>query len=120
MNGFILALLLALVAAVLLTAAGWLWGRTRSWQRLSRAWTWLWAILHKRQIEEIDELRNEINELRKDVDALLSVLDHWVTPGAGDMQRQFGYMAEVLEARNKRGVSEAYMRVASIIDDQRY
>lgn len=59
---------------------------------------WLWSTLHKRQIEEI-------NELRKDVDALLSVLDHWVTPGAGDKQRQFDYMAEVLEARNKRGIS---------------
>lgn len=113
MHGFIPDLLFALIAAVLLAAAGWLWGRTHPRQRLTRAWAWLWGTLHKRQIEEI-------NELRKDVDALLSVLDHWVTPGAGDKQRQFKYMAEVLEARNKRGISGADMRVASLIDSQHY
>jgi len=113
MHGFVPDLLFALIAAVLLAAAGWLWGRTRAWQRLMRARAWLWGTLHKRQIEEIAELR-------KDVDALLRVLDHWVTPGAGDKQRQFEYMTEVLEARNKRGISEAYMRVASLIDDQHY
>jgi hypothetical protein len=36
----------------------------------------LTGTLRKREIEEI-------NELQKDVDAPLSVLDHWVTPGAG-------------------------------------
>lgn len=112
-HGFIPDLLFALIAAVLLAAAGWLWGRTHPWQNLARARAWLWGTLHKRQIEEI-------NELRKDVDALLSVLDHWVTPGAGDKQRQFEYMAEVLEARNKRGISGAYMRVASLIENQHY
>jgi len=112
-HDFVPDLLFALIAAVLLAAAGWLWSRTHPWQHLTRARAWLWGALHKRQIEEI-------NELRKDVDALLSVLDHWVTPGAGDKQRQFKYMAEVLEARNKRGISGAYMRVASLIDDQHY
>jgi hypothetical protein len=43
--------------------------------------------------------------LRKDVGALLSLLDHWVTSGAGDKQRQFEYRAEALEARGKRGIS---------------
>jgi hypothetical protein len=37
----------------------------------------------------------QIAELWKDVDALLSVLDHWVTSGAGDEQRQFEYMAKI-------------------------
>ena len=113
MHSFVLDLLFALIAAVLLAIACWLWGRTHPWQRLTRARAWLWGTLHKRQIEEI-------NELRRDVDALLSVLDHWVTPGAGDKQRQFEYMAEVLEARNKRGISGSYMRVASLIDNQQY
>lgn len=113
MFGFIPDLLFALMAAVLLAAAGWLWSRTHPWQHLTHARAWLWSTLHTRQIDEI-------NELRKDVDALLSVLDHWVTPGAGDMRRQFEYMAEVLEARNKRGISGAYMRVASLIEDQHY
>jgi hypothetical protein len=113
-------LLFALIAAVLLTVAGWLWSRIHPRQRLARVWAWLWNALHKRQIEEINELRKDISELQKDVDALLSVLDHWVTPGAGDKQRQFDYMAEVLEARNKRGISGAYMRVASLIDDQHF
>ena len=58
--------------------------------------------------------------IRLALSSLLSVLDHWVTPGAGDKPRQFEYMAEVLEARNKRGISGAYMRVASLIDDQHY
>lgn len=106
-------LLFALISAALLAVAGWLWSRIHPRQRLARIWAWLWSTLHKGQIEEV-------NELRKDVDALLSVLDHWVTPGAGDKQRQFDYMAEVLEGRNKRGISEAYMRVASLIDDQHY
>jgi hypothetical protein len=113
MHDFVPDLLLALIAAVLLAAAGWLWARTHPWQQLTRARAWLWGTLRKKQIEEI-------NELRKDVDALLSVLDHWLTPGAGDKQRQFEYMAEVLEARNKRGISGAYMRVARLIDDQHY
>ena len=113
MHGTVRDLLFALIAGVLLAAAGWLWARTRPWQRFKRGWAWLWDTLHKRQIEEI-------TELRKDVDALLSVLDHWVTPGAGDKQRQFEYVAEVLEARGKRGISGSYMRVASLIDDQHY
>jgi hypothetical protein len=75
-----------------------------------RAGAWLWTLLHRKQLEEVAELR-------RDVDALLCVLDHWVTPGTGDKQRQFEYMAEVLRARGKRGISGADMRVASLIDD---
>jgi len=109
MHGPIRDLLFALIAAVLVAVAVWLWRRTQLWQRVKRARKWLWYTLHKRQSEEIAELR-------KDVDALLSVLDHWVTPGAGDKQRQFEYMAEVLAARGKRGISGASMRVASLIN----
>jgi hypothetical protein len=105
-------LLFALIAALLLAAAGWLWRRAQLRQRVKRARAWLWNALHKKQLEEM-------TELRKDVDALLSVLDHWVTPGAGDKQRQFEYMAEVLKERDKRGISGAGMRVASrLIDPQ--
>lgn len=113
MHDVIRDLLFAIIAAVPVAAAAWLWRRTQPWQRVKRSWAWLWDTLHKRQIEEI-------TELRKDVDALLSVLDHWITPGAGDKQRQFEYMAEVLEARGKRGISGAYTRVASLIDNQNY
>jgi hypothetical protein len=95
MHGDTRDLLFALIAALLVTAAAWLWGRTQPWPRVKRAWGWLWNTLHKKQLEEI-------TELRKDVDALLSVLDHWATPGAGDKQRQFEYMADVLKARGKR------------------
>jgi hypothetical protein len=102
-------LLFALIAALLLAAAAWLWRRAEPWQRVRHARAWLWNALHKKQLEEIAELR-------KDVDALLSVLDHWVTPGAGDKQRQFEYMAEVLNERGKRGISGAGMRVARLID----
>jgi hypothetical protein len=109
-HGFVPNLLFALIAAALLTLAGWLWGRAHLWQHLTRARARLWGTLHKSQIEEI-------NELRKDVDTLLSVLDHWVTPGAGDKQRQFEYIAEVLEVLGKKGISGAYMRVACLIDD---
>ena len=102
-------LLFALIAAFLVTAVAWLWRRAQPWQRVKHARGWLWNALHKKQLEEI-------TELRKDVDALLSVLDHWVTPGAGDKQRQFEYMAAVLNARGKRGTSGADMRVAELID----
>jgi hypothetical protein len=37
--------------------------------------------------------------------------------GAGDKQRQFEHMADVLEARGKRGCSGANMRVASLVGD---
>lgn len=110
--GGIQALMLAVIAAILMTAAAWLWKRAQLWERAKHAQAWVWDTLHKRQSEQI-------TELRKDVDALLSVIDHWVTPGAGDKQRQFEYMAEALEARGsgKRGISGAYLRVASLIDD---
>lgn len=103
-------LLFALMAALLVTAGAWLWRRSEPWSHVKRARAWLWNVLHKKQLEEIAELR-------QDVDALLSVLDHWVTPGAGDKQRQFEYMAEVLNARGKRGISGADMRVARLIDN---
>lgn len=106
-----LDLLFALIAAVFMTAGAWLWAHIQPWQVAKRGRAWLWDTLHKRQSEQITELRN-------DVDALLSVLDHWVTPGAGDRQRQFQYMAEMLEARGQRGISGAYMRVASLTDNQ--
>ncbi len=85
-------LVFALIAALVVGTATWLWGRTRPWLRLRRAGAWLWTLHQRKQLEEIAELR-------RDVDALLCVLDHWVTPGAGDKQRQFEYMAEVLRAR---------------------
>jgi hypothetical protein len=110
MHGAIRDLLYALMAAVLAAALIWLWGRLQPWKLTKRGWEWLWASLHKSQLQEIAELR-------KDVDALLTVLDHWVTPGAGDKQRQFQYMAEVLQTRGKRGISGASMRVASLIDN---
>jgi len=112
-NGGTRDLLLALIAALLVAAAAWLWRRAQPWPRVKRARAWLWATLHKRQHQEIDELR-------KDVDALLSVLDHWVTPGAGDKQRQFEYMTEVLNARGKKGISGAGMRIASLRGNHNY
>lgn len=36
MHGFIPDLLFALIAVALLAAAGWPWGRTHPWQRLTR------------------------------------------------------------------------------------
>jgi hypothetical protein len=81
--------------------------RRTPWQLLKRGISSAWSVLHRRQLAEIEELR-------KDVDALLAVLDHWITPGAGDKQRQFEFMAEVLEARHKRGISGASMQVASL------
>jgi hypothetical protein len=80
MGSAIGGLLYAVAAALLLTAAAWLWKRAQPQLQVRRAWTWFWTCLHRRRLEEI-------GELRKDVDALLSVLDHWVTPGAGDKQR---------------------------------
>lgn len=110
LSGLPEGLALACVAAVMLAAATWLWTRARLWATtravLHRVWVWL----HREQLAEIQELR-------QDVDILLSVLDHWVTPGAGDKQRQFQYMAEALAARGKRGCSGASMRVASLIAD---
>lgn len=103
-------LIFALIAALLITAAAWLLRRTQLWERVKHALTWLWNAVHRKQLEEIAELR-------KDVDALLMILDHWVTPGAGDKQRQFEYMAEVLNVRGKRGISAAGMRVAGLIDN---
>ena len=99
--------LLAFIAALVIAFAAWLWKRVTPWQLVRRAMASAWSLLHRRQLAEIEELR-------KDLDALLSVLDHWTTPGAGDKQRQFAYMAEVLEARRKRGISGASMRVASL------
>jgi hypothetical protein len=113
MHGSTRDLLFALIAALFVSAAAWLWGRVEPWRRVKHARAWLWNALHKKQLEEI-------SELRKDVDALLSVLDHWVTPGAGDKQRQFEYMAEVLKARGKAGISGAGMRVARLIDNNDY
>lgn len=77
---------------------------------ISSAGRWFWRAIHRQQLEEMAELR-------RDVDALLHVLDHWVTLGVGDKQRQFDYMTEVLTARGKRGISGADMRVASLIND---
>src|SRR5258708_34214263 len=113
MHGGTRDLLFAVIAALFVTSLAWLWHRGQPWQRVEDAWAWLWNALHKQQLEEI-------TELRKDVDALLSVLDHWVTPGAGDKQRQFEYMAQVLKERGKRGISGAGMRVARLIDDHDY
>lgn len=106
-------LLYAVAAALLLSAAAWLWKRAQPRLQLRRAWTWFWTSLHRRQLEEI-------SELRKDVDGLLSVLDHWVTPGAGDKQRQFEFMAQVLNDRAKRGISGADTRVARLIGNRDY
>ena len=113
MHGGTRDLLFAVIAALFVTALAWLWHRGQPWQRVKHAWACLWNALHKKQLEEI-------TELRKDVDALLSVLDHWVTPGAGDKQRQFEYMAEVLKERGKRGICGADMRVARLIDNHDY
>jgi hypothetical protein len=110
MHGGTRDLLFALIAALLVAAIAWVWGRAQPWPHVKRARAWFWNTLHKKQLQEI-------TELRKDVDALLSVLDHWVTPGAGDKQRQFEYMAEVLAALGKRGISCADLRVASLIDN---
>ncbi len=106
-------LLFAAIAALLVTAATWLWRRAQLWQHVKRSRAWLWNALHKKQLEEI-------TELRKDVDALLCILDHWITPGAGDKQRQFEYMAQALNERGKRGISGADMRVARLIDHHDY
>jgi hypothetical protein len=106
-------LLYALAAAVLLSSTVWLWKRWQLQLQLTRAWASYWTRLHRRQLEEI-------GELRKDVDALLSVLDHWVTPGAGDKQRQFEFMVQVLNERAKRGISGADMRVARLVDNRDY
>lgn len=102
-------LLFAVIAALLVTAVAWLWRFTQPLRRIKHFYAWFWNTLHKEQLEEIAELR-------KDVDALLSILDHWVTPGAGDKQRQFDYMTEMLNARSKQGISGAGMRVAGLID----
>lgn len=111
-------ILLAVIAALLVTAVAWLWRRSEAWPHVKRVRAWLWRVLHREQLEQIAGLSEELAELRADVDMLLSVLDHWVTPGAGDKQRQFEHMEEALAARGKRGISGAGMRVASIIDDR--
>ena len=121
-------LALALIAAVIVSGLAWFWRYAKPWSRIKHFLGRFWVMLHRGQLVEIEKLRQGMNaqhesqlakieELRQDVDALLSVLDHWVTPGAGDRQRQFGYMAEVLTACGKRGISGAGMRVASLIAD---
>jgi hypothetical protein len=93
--------------------AAWLWKRIEPWKRVQRRRSQFWNYIHKSQLAEIADLR-------KDVDALLMVIDHWTTPGAGDKQRQFDYMAEILQARGKNGISGAGMRVASLMDTESY
>jgi hypothetical protein len=109
LNGLVEGLVLAIVAALILGGVTWLWRRARPWARAKAAVRRTWLRLHGDQLAEIQQLR-------QDVDALLNVLDHWVTPGAGDKQRQFEYVAEVLAARGRRGCSGASMRVAQLID----
>jgi hypothetical protein len=110
MHGSNRDLAFALAAAPAVAAMAWLRQRIRAWVRIKQAGSWVWRAIQRRQLEEIAELR-------RDVVALLQVLDHWVTPGAGDKQRQFDYMTEVLAARGKRGISGADMRVARLIHD---
>jgi hypothetical protein len=43
-------LLFAVIAALLLAAAAWLWRRAQPWQRVNHARTWLWNALHKKQL----------------------------------------------------------------------
>jgi hypothetical protein len=101
---------LAIIAALALGGVTWLWKRATPWLRTKAVLRRAWLRLNRDQI-------TQIQELRQDVDALLNVLDHWVTPGAGDKQRQFEHMAEVLGTRGKRGCSGASMRLASLIAD---
>ena len=111
MHGTTRDLVFALAAALAGAAVARLRQRIRAWLHIKRAGRWFWRTLHRQQLEEIAELR-------RDVDTVLHVLDHWVTPGAGDKQRQFDYMTEVLAARGKRGTFGADMRVASLINDE--
>lgn len=111
LNGLAEGLVLAVIAALIIGCMTWLWRRASPWARTKAVVRWAWLRLNRDQIAEIQELR-------RDVDALLYVLDHWITPGAGDKQRQFEYMAEVLAARGRRGCSGASMRVAELLGDE--
>ncbi len=105
MDSLTVDLVWALVAAMIVTAGGWLWQRARPWRQIKSLCARVWAHLHRQQLAEIAELREDVN-------ALLMVLDHWTTPGAGDKQRQFEYMAEALRAR---GASRRAARCRAVL-----
>ena len=74
LSGLAGAFVLAIIAALVLGGVTWLWKLARPWLRMKALLRRAWFRLSRDQI-------TEIQELRKDVDALLNVLDHWVTPG---------------------------------------
>lgn len=49
----------------------------------------------------------QLDELRRDLDACLSILDHMATAGSGDWSAQWAYVDQVLTGIGKRGISHA-------------
>ncbi len=94
MGAIIIASVLAVLAAILVAviARFQIGARLRALARIA------WDRAHRRQW-------TEIQQLRRDVDGLLKVVDHLAQPGNGDWAVQWAYAQKVLGELGKNGIS---------------
>jgi hypothetical protein len=60
-----------------------------------------------RKLRRPSKRQQQLDELRRDVNACLMILDHLSTAGAGDWSAQWAYVEQVLSSIGKRGISGA-------------
>lgn len=93
MNAFVVAVVLAAIAAVLIAVAA----KLRIGSRLRAFGRSAWDRSHRRQWAEIQQLR-------RDLDGCLRILDHLSQPGSGDWSAQWTYARKVLGDLGKDGI----------------
>lgn len=60
-----------------------------------------------RRLRRPTKRQQQIDELRRDLDACLKIFDHLATGGSGDWAAQWAYVDRVLTEIGKRGISHA-------------
>jgi len=60
-----------------------------------------------RRLRRPTRRQQQIDELRRDLDACLKIFDHLATGGSGDWAAQWAYVDQVLTGIGKRGISHS-------------
>lgn len=60
-----------------------------------------------RRLRRPGRRQQQMDELRRDLDACLKIFDHMSTGGSGDWSAQWTYVEQVLTGIGKRGISHA-------------